>query len=39
MNNSERNKTLHQDAVVRSKNFEEVNLGFDEKTMLAEADR
>ncbi len=39
MNMSERNKTLHQDPVVRSKNFEEVNLGFDDQLMKAEADR
>lgn len=39
MNNSERNKTIHQDPQERVKNFKEVSLGFDEKLMLAEADR
>lgn len=39
MNNSERNKTIHQDPKERIKNFNEVSLGFDEKLMLAEADR
>lgn len=39
MNNNPRNNTLHQNAVVRSKNFEEVNLGFDDALMLDEANR
>ena len=39
MNNSERNKTIHQDPKERIQNFKEVSLGFDEKLMLAEADR
>lgn len=39
MNNSERNKTIHQDPKERICNFKEVSLGFDEKLMLAEADR
>ena len=39
MNNSVRNKTIHQDPAERIKNFNEVSLGFDEKLMLAEADR
>lgn len=39
MNNSERNKTIHQDPKERVNNFKEVSLGFDESLMLAEADR
>ena len=39
MNNSERNKTIQQDPKERITNFKEVSLGFDEKLMLAEADR
>lgn len=39
MNNGPRNATLHQDAKVRSKNFEEVNLGYDQERMISEANR
>lgn len=39
INNSPRHATNHQDPQERIKNFEEVNLGFDEKTMIEEANR
>ena len=39
MNNSPRNKTLHQPAQERINNFNEVNLGFDDALMLEEASR
>ncbi len=39
MNNSPRNKTLHQPAQERINNFKEVNLGFDDALMLEEASR
>ncbi len=39
MNNSPRNKTLHQSAQERIKNFDEVNLGFDDALMAEEASR
>ena len=32
----ERQRVNEQDSVIRSKNFEEVSLGFDEETMLIE---
>ena len=35
----ERQRVNEQDSVIRSKNFEEVSLGFDEETMLIEAER
>lgn len=39
MNNSPRNKTLHQSPEQRIHNFDEVNLGFDDKLMMEEASR
>lgn len=39
INNSERNKPIEQDAVIRAHNFDEVSQGFNETLMLAEADR
>ncbi|MDE6189238.1 MAG: NADPH-dependent glutamate synthase [Clostridia bacterium] len=39
MNNSPRNKTLHQSAQERVNNFKEVNLGFDDALMKEEASR
>ncbi|MFW5780217.1 MAG: dihydropyrimidine dehydrogenase, partial [Bacillota bacterium] len=39
MNKVERQHVREQDAELRAKNFDEVALGFDEKTMLVEASR
>jgi len=39
MNNQPRNNVREQDAKIRATNFNEVSLGFDEKTAMAEAER